>query len=84
MKNNILEGTKEALKYKKKIKTNYFTFRDFTKYYIQLKNLKNFNPSLICRELLKNRLDKKINFEESDDQKLEELLLDKKKLNPSA
>ena len=35
MKNNILEGTKEALKYKKKIKTNYFTFRDFTKYYIK-------------------------------------------------
>lgn len=77
-KNNIREGIGKLLEYKKTIKTNYFTFKDFTKYYIEIKQLKNFEPSAICKKLLKKKLNNKISFDESDDKKLEELLVKKK------
>ena len=74
LKRSIKKGIEKVMEYKDSIKTNYFIFKDFTNHYIETKNLNNFNPPVICRELLTKKLKFKVNFEESEDKNLEDLL----------
>ena len=78
IKKNITDGIENAKKYKESIKANYFTFNDFTEIFIKEKNLVKFNPATICKKILDKRLQKKVNFAQDEQERLEDILIKKK------
>ena len=79
LQENIKKGIETAQDYKKSIKMNYFTFKDFTDIFIndnqiKLKLKEKFNPIGLCAKILSKRLKNKVNFSQDENERLEDIL----------